>query len=385
MIRVGILRESYQGERRVALTPKMIPVLREFGGEVRVESGAGEAAGFGDDAYAGSLAQIVSRDEASSSDVLLQVRTPAANPVEGRKDFDRLHEGQVIIGLADPLSGGRVLHELAARSVTLFALELLPRIARAQEMDVMTSMASLAGYKAVLMAADALPRVFPMMITAAGTLAPARVLVVGAGVAGLQAIATARRLGALVLAYDIRPEVKEEVESVGGTFVTLPLAAADASDERGYARALGESFYAQQRAEMGRVVAQSNVVITTASVPGRSAPKLVTREMVESMSRGSVIVDLAAPSGGNCELTKPDQAVEHRGVFVLGPTNVPAEVAFDASQLYARNVTAFLRHLIVDGVLRVSLGDPITRETLVMTEGKIVHPRVLAQLEEGRT
>ena len=269
------------------------------------------------------------------------------------------------------------IEALAARGVNLFALELLPRTSRAQSMDVLSSMATVAGYKAVLIAAERLPKMFPMMVTAAGTVMPAKVLVIGAGVAGLQAIATSRRLGAVVTAYDVRPEVKEEIESLGARFAEIALETGDAQDERGYAKALGEDFYERQRALMSRLVEDADVVVTTAAVPGGTAPRLVTATMVDAMAAGSVIVDLAAASGGNCELTQADTVVEHRGVSVLGPTNLPATVPFHASQMYGRNITAFLMNLIVDGKLHVDLEDEVVRETLVARDGAIVHARLL--------
>jgi NAD(P) transhydrogenase subunit alpha len=347
---------------------------------VRIETGAGEAAGFTDAAYqAKGAAAGASRDDVFAAEVLLCVRAGGGG-VEAGGDLDRLRPGRVVIGLADPLGSPAAAHLLAARGVTLFALELLPRITRAQTMDVLSSQATVAGYKAVVLAAQVASKMFPKLTTAAGTLAPVRAFVIGAGVAGLQAIATARRLGAVVEAYDVRPAVKEQVQSLGGKFVELPVETGEAEDTGGYARAQDEGFYRRQRELMGRVVAASDIVITTALVPGRRAPVLVTREMVESMAPGSVVVDLAAEQGGNCEVTRPDQAVEVKGVTVLGPTNLPASVPHHASQMYARNVSSFLRHLIRDGALRVDPEDEITRETLVCRDGKVVHPRVLEAL-----
>ena len=269
------------------------------------------------------------------------------------------------------------IRSIAERGVTLFSLELMPRITRAQSMDILSSMATIAGYKAVLLAADALPKMFPMMMTAAGTIAPARVFVLGAGVAGLQAIATSRRLGAIVHAYDVRPAVREQVESLGGKFVQLDLETSSAEDAGGYAKALGDDFYRKQREMMFRVVAESDVVITTAAVPGKKAPILVTTAMVEGMSSGAVVFDLAAERGGNCELTRPGETVVHNGVTILGPLNLPAMVPHHASQLYAKNISTFLLHLVHKGALAVNLADEITAGTLVATEGKVVHPTVL--------
>ncbi len=375
---VGVVRESFPGERRVALVPASVRALAGAGLQTIVESGAGADAGFPDAPYADAGATVVGTrlEVVGAADVLTQVRTPGANVDRGRDELDRLRSSQIVIGLADPLSGNRILEELALRGVTLFALELMPRIARAQSMDVLSSMATVAGYKAVLLAAATLPRMFPLLMTAAGTITPARVLVVGAGVAGLQAIASARRLGATVEAYDVRPAAKEQVESLGARFVELPLEATSAEDAGGYARAQGEDFYRRQREMMTRVVAASDVVITTAAVPGKKAPVLVTREMLAGMPSGSVIVDLAAERGGNCELTEPDRTVTAHGVTILGPTNLPSTVPFHASQMFSKNLSTFLLHLVRDGRLRIDLDDPITRETLVARGGELVHPAV---------
>ncbi len=382
---VGVPRETFPGERRVALVPALLPGLTRAGLEVLVETGAGTEAGFTDEAYtdkgttiAGSRAELFSR-----ADVILQVRAPGSNPEEGRKDLELLREGQVVIGFCDPLLSLEITRALAERGVTLFSMELMPRITRAQSMDALSSMATIAGYKAVLLAANTLPRMFPMMMTAAGTLAPARVFVVGAGVAGLQAIASARRLGAVVEAYDVRPAVREQVESLGGKFVELELDTGEAEDAGGYAKELGEDFYRKQREMMLRVVAGSHVVITTAAIPGKKAPILVTREMVEGMEPGSVIVDLAAERGGNCELTRPGETVDHDGVTILGPLNIPATVPYHASQMYAKNITTFLLHLVEEGELTLDTDDEITAGTLVTRGGRVVHPRVLELLGSG--
>jgi len=375
---VGVTRETYPGERRVALVPAVIPSLAKAGCQVLLETGAGAAAGFHDASYTEREAKTaLSRDEVfGAAEVVLQVRAYGANQKAGRGDLARLRRGQFLIGLFEPLSSGEAAREVAATGASLFALELMPRITRAQRMDVLSSMATIAGYKAVLLAAQALPKMFPMLMTAAGTVNPARVLVLGAGVAGLQAIATARRLGGVVEAYDVRPEVKEQVESLGARFVDLPVEAADAQDEAGYARAQDESFYRRQRDLLSKVVARCDVVITTAAVPGRKAPVLITTDMVAGMPPGSVIVDLAAERGGNCQATRPGETVVEGGVTILGPLNLAAEVPHDASQMYARNVTAFLLHLVKDGALRLNLEDEITRETLVTHDGRVVHSRV---------
>ena len=393
-MKIGVPKETFPGERRVALVPAVLPALNKLDIEVVVEAGAGEAAGFPDRTYAQHHATIASRDEVFRCDVIAQVRAPGANPVHGSADTARLGPGQVIVGFADPLAAFDSARAVAARGARLVAMELVPRITRAQSMDALSSMATIAGYKAVIVAASALPRLFPMLNTAAGTVAAARVFVVGAGVAGLQAIATAKRLGARVEAYDVRPDVKEQIQSVGARFVELPLESADAEDKGGYAKAQDESFYRRQREMMLKTVASSDVVITTAAIPGRRSPVLVTADMVAAMQPGSVIVDLAAERGGNCELTRADETVLANGVTILGPTNLPATVPYHASQLYARNVVTLVQHLVrraagPDGKLTgppglvIDLEDEITREILVTDGGNVVHPRVRAA-EDGR-
>ena len=375
---VGIPKETFPGERRVALIPAQVPSLTKAGLEVVVETGAGEAACLPDSEFQEKEARIAAaRAEVfSAADVILQVRTLGANPEAGRGDLELFRPEQTLLGFCEPLSAGEEMKELAVRGVTVLSLELMPRISRAQSMDALSSMATITGYKAVLLAADRLPRMFPMLMTAAGMIAPARVFVVGAGVAGLQAIATANRLGAVVQAYDVRSAVKEEVESLGAKFVELPLEAADSEDAGGYAKDLGEDFYRRQREMMGRVVAESDVVITTAAVPGKQAPVLITREMVDGMAPGSVIVDVAAEQGGNCELTRAGETVVENGVNVIGPLNLPSTIPYHASQMYARNIATFLLHLIQDGRLHLDIEDEIARETLVARGGEIVHPRV---------
>jgi NAD(P) transhydrogenase subunit alpha len=281
-----------------------------------------------------------------------------------------------VIGMCDPLSSPEACREAADRGATLFSLELVPRITRAQSMDVLSSQANIAGYRAVLVAATALPRILPMMTTAAGTVTPAKALVLGAGVAGLQAIATAKRLGAQVSAYDVRPAVKEQVQSLGAKFVELPLETGTSETAGGYAKAMGDEFYAKQRELLGKVVADSDIVVCTALIPGQKAPVLVTRDMVAKMRPGSVIVDMAAERGGNCEGSAPDQTVVLDGVTILGPTNLAAEVPFHTSQLYARNISTFLMHLVKSGLPDVSLDDEICRDTLVARGGQLVHPKV---------
>lgn len=376
-MKAGVPRETYPDEHRVALVPGVLASLTKAGIEVLVEAGAGERAGFTDAAFRDKGAQIVSRaDIFAQSDVVLQVRGLGANRDSGHADLSAMRREQALIAFLDPLGSPEAARELAATGVSAFSIELMPRITRAQSMDALSSQATIAGYKAVIIAAGELPRMFPMMMTAAGTLSPARVFVLGAGVAGLQAIATARRLGALVEAYDVRPAVKEQVESVGAKFVELPLETAGAEDKGGYAVAQDESFYRRQRETLGRVVTGTDVVITTAAIPGKKSPVLITREMVETMQPGSVIVDLAAERGGNCEVTRPDQMVELKGVKVLGPTNLPATVPYHASQMYAKNITTFLLHLVKEGKLHIDTEDEITRETLVTRDGEVAHQRV---------
>jgi len=378
---VGIPKETFPGERRVALIPSAIPTLTRAGLDILVETSAGDNAGFSDKAYKESGASIAlsHKEVFVSSDIILQVRAIGANPDAGRSDIELMKPGQVLIGFLDPLTASMMIRETAAKGVTAFAIEFIPRISRAQSMDALSSMASVAGYKAVLLAAERLPRMFPMLMTAAGTVSPARVFVIGAGVAGLQAIATSRRLGAVVEAYDVRPTVRQEVESLGARFVELPLDTAGGGDAAGYARALGEDFYRRQRELMSLVVSRNDVVITTAAVPGKKAPLLITREMVAGMAPGSVIVDLAAERGGNCESTRPGDTVVEHAVTILGPVNLTSTVPYHASQLYAKNISSFLLHLIKDGELKIDLEDIIIRDTMIMQGGKVVHPKIIGE------
>ncbi len=377
---VGVPRETFQGERRVALAPTALAPLKKIGCELLVESGAGAAAGFADEDYKEAGACLVaSRPQLlAEAEIVLQVRALGANPDGYDADLRLAQRDAVLIGMMDPLSSPEPVAAAARSGITTFALELIPRITRAQAMDVLSSQASLAGYKAVLLAADALPKIFPMMMTAAGTITPSRVLVIGAGVAGLQAIATAKRLGAVVSGYDVRPAVKEQVESLGARFVQLEMESAEGSG--GYARAMDAAYYARQAELITPVVADQDVVITTAAIPGRKAPTLVTRGMVEAMRPGSVVVDLAAERGGNCELTRPGETVLHEGVAILGPLNLPASLPYHASQLYSKNITTFLAPLIKEGALKVDLEDEITRETLLTRDGEVVNARVRERL-----
>jgi len=375
---IGVPKESFPGERRVALVPIAVPTLIKAGCDVVVEAGAGTAAGYLDAGYVEKGAKIAAgREEVvRTSDVIVQVLFYGSNDITGRADLPLLRSGQVLIGFLRPLGSVETVQEIAATGAIAFAVELIPRITRAQSMDALSSMATICGYRAVLLAASTLPKIFPMLTTAAGTITPARVLIVGAGVAGLQAIATARRLGAVTSAYDLRPSVKEQVQSLGGRFVELPIEAADAEDARGYAKAQDENFYRRQRELLGRVVAESDVVITAAVIPGKKSPILVTREMVEGMAPGSVIVDLAAERGGNCEFTRSGEVVVEHGVSIIGYINLASTVPYHASQMYARNLAAFLLHLVKDGKLQLNLDDEIVRETLVTRDGEIVNSRV---------
>jgi len=374
---IGTVKETFEGERRVALTPHVLSQLTKAGCEILIETGAGLEAGYTDAEYADRGARLVSRAEVfESATVVAQVRGYGANPEAGAADLDSMRRDQIVIAAYEPLTAKEEVQKIAQRGVTLFALELVPRITRAQSMDILSSMATIAGYKAVLLAAAHLPKMFPMMMTAAGTIKPAKVFVVGAGVAGLQAIASARRLGAKVEAYDLRPAVREQVESLGGKFVEMELDTGKSEDAGGYAKAMDEDFYRRQREMMARVVAENDVVITTAAVPGRKAPMLVTKEMVQGMAAGSVIVDLAAERGGNCELTQPGQTVEEGGVSILGPVNLPATVPYHASQLFSKNVATFLLSLIKDGQLNLDMEDEVIRETAVTRGGEICNTRV---------
>ena len=375
---VGVPRESFPGERRVAMVPAAVPSLTKAGLEVAIEAGAGMEAGYLDADYAAKGAKVLAtRQEVfAAADVIIQVLSYGSNDKTGEADVPLYRPNQVLIGFLRPLGSLETLQKIAAKSVTAFSVELMPRTTRAQSMDALSSMATISGYKAVIVAADTLPRLFPMMTTAAGTITPARVFIIGCGVAGLQAIATARRLGAVVSAYDLRPAVKEQVQSLGGRFVELPIEAKDAQDARGYATAQGEDFYKRQRELLGKVVAESDVVITAAVIPGKKSPILVTKEMVAGMAPGSVIVDLAAERGGNCELTKPAEQVLEHGVTIMGSINLASTVPYHASQMYARNVTTFLLHLVKDGKLQLNPQDEIVRDTLLTHGGEIVNARL---------
>jgi len=375
---VGVPRESFPGERRVALVPAAIPNLIKAGLEVVVEAGAGAAAGYPDADYTAKGAKITA-DRAEvfrAADILVQILCYGSNDKTGKADLPLFRNGQTLIGFLRPLGSIETIQEIASKGVTSFSVELMPRTTRAQSMDVLSSMGTICGYKAVVLAADTSRRIFPMLTTAAGTITPCRVFVIGAGVAGLQAIATARRLGAVASAYDLRPAAKEQVQSLGGRFVELPIEAKDAEDARGYARAQDETFYKRQRELLGKVVAESDVVISAAVIPGKKPPILVTKEMVASMAPGSVIVDLAGERGGNCELTRPGEIVVEHEVTIIGWFNLASTVPYHASQMYARNVTAFLLHLVKDGKLQLNTDDEIIRETMLTRSGEVVNARV---------
>jgi len=374
-MKAGVLKETWPGETRVAVVPGVVPALVKAGVEVVVEPGAGDAAGFPDAQFAEKGAALAGPDRVlADATLLLSVRS-----FSGGQDADaiaRLQPRHVVIGFLDPLQRPEGARALAARGVTSFALELVPRISRAQSMDALSSTATMVGYKAVLLAANSLPRMMPMMMTAAGTVAPARVFVIGAGVAGLQAIATARRLGAVVEAYDVRPAVKEQIHSLGAKFVELPLETAGAEDKGGYAKAQDEGFYRRQRELLAKVVADSDVVISAAAVPGKKAPVLVTGEMLRSMRPGSVVVDLAAEQGGNCEASEPGKDVVRDGVRVLAPISLATTIPHHASQLYARNVANFVVNMVKKGELQLDAGDEIVRDSMLTRGGEVVHPRV---------
>jgi NAD(P) transhydrogenase subunit alpha len=374
---VSVPKETVPGERRVALVPELTAKLKKAGLEVVVESGAGSAAGFPDGAYTDSGARLT-RDVFGPADVVLKVQPPTPQEV------GRIREGATLIGFLQPYSNAAGIQALGGRGVTAFAMELMPRITRAQSMDALSAMSTVAGYRAVLLAANSLPKLFPLLMTAAGTITASRVFVIGAGVAGLQAIGTAKRLGAVVEAYDTRPAVKEQVESLGAKFTELGLETSAAEAKTGYAKAQSEEFYRQQREVMAKCVAAADAVITTALVPGQRAPILITAEMVQGMRPGSVVIDLAAEQGGNCALTEPGREVVKHGVLINGPINLPSTIPFHASQMYARTVTNYLLHLVKDGQIRLDLDDELTRGPLVTHQAQIVHEAIKAALAAPR-
>ena len=375
-MKLAVFKETFPGERRVAIIPANVAHLAKAGIDVLIEAGAGHEAGFSDAAYTDKGAKVGTGQELFDAEIIAQVRSLGANKDEGRRDLSQFRPGQIVIGMCDPLGEPAASKEVANTGATLFGLELIPRITRAQSMDVLSSMATIAGYRAVLLAAIELPKMFPLLMTAAGTLTAARVFIIGAGVAGLQAIATARRLGGVVQAYDVRPACREQVESLGGKFVELEIDASESEDKGGYAKAMDEEFYRRQRELMATVVAESDVVISTAAIPGRQSPLLVTADAVTGMADGGVIVDLAAERGGNCELSEADTRVEEHGIVILGPTNLPSEVPNHASQMFSNNVTKFLLNLVKDSVVDLNFDDEIIRETLVAYEGELLNARM---------
>ena len=370
---VSIPKETFPGEQRVALVPELVPKLTKAGLEVIVQCGAGESAGFFDAEYEGKGARL-EEEVFGKADILLKVQPPTID------EIDRMNEDSFLISFLQPYTNTTAIKALVARRITAFSMEFMPRITRAQSMDALSAMSTVAGYKAVLIAASRLPKFFPLLMTAAGTVTPARVFVIGAGVAGLQAIGTARRLGAVVEAYDTRPAVKEQVESLGAKFAEMDLAAKDAEDKSGYAQAQSEEFYQKQQEMMFKYVAAADVVIPTALVPGQRAPILITEEMVRGMRPGSVIVDLAAEQGGNCALTEPGRDIVKHGVIIIGPMNLPSTVPFQGSEMYARTVTSYLVHLLKDGKPHLDLDDELTRGPLVTHRGEIVHEVIKARL-----
>lgn len=381
---VAVPKEAYPGERRIALIPQTVPALIKAGLEVAVEAGAGEGVNSQDADFEAQGARVEQDRHRllSQADIVLMVRGPGSDPDFPAADLDALKQGALLIGFLEPLAEPDIMKELAQRKLTVFAMELMPRTTLAQSMDALSSMATIAGYKAVLAAADASPKLFPMFMTAAGTITPSRVFVLGAGVAGLQAIATARRLGAVVEAFDIRPVVKEQVESLGAKFIQLELETQDAEDAGGYATAQSEDFYRRQQQLMAERIQSSDVVITTAAVPGKRSPVLISEEVVAGMRPGSVIVDIAAEKGGNCAVTKPGEKIVHKGVTVIGPLNLPAQVPVHASQMYAKNISSFLLHIVKEGKLELDLQDEITKAALVAHGGELVHQTVLDALKQ---
>lgn len=363
----GVAKETVKGERRVALIPDSIQKIKQM--TIEVEHDAGDEAGFSDSSYVEAGARVVpdSKTLYQDADLVMKIRPPS--PAEA----GRFREETALVSYLYPLNNLEAMRKLAERRVTAFALDLMPRISRAQAMDTLSSQANLAGYRAVTMAADALPKLFPLMMTAAGTIAPARVFVLGAGVSGLQAIATAHRLGAVVEAYDVRPTVKEQIESLGAKFVELPIQAQDAQTTGGYAKAQSDEFYRKQQELLAEHTKMADVVIATALVPGKKAPNLISEEAVKGMRPGSVIIDLAAEQGGNCSLTEPGKTVVKYGVIIKGPLDVPSSMAHQASQLFSRNMTAFLAALVKDGSLNLDMKDQVVKDPMVLLKGEAVY------------
>jgi NAD(P) transhydrogenase subunit alpha len=384
-MRVAVPLETIDGEKRVALVPDVIPQLLKIGHTVVVQAGAGMKAGFPDDAYRAAGATIEKDSPATyaGSDLVLKIQRPTTDGAVS--ELSLLGPGVTLIGLLQPSGDPEIFEELAAIGVNACSMELVPRTTRAQMMDVLSSQSTVAGYKAVLIAANALQKFFPMLMTAAGTVKPARVLVIGAGVAGLQAIATARRIGAVVEAFDTRPVVKEQVQSLGATFVELPVDTHDAQDAGGYARELSEDHIRKEKELIHERAKLADVIITTALVPGRRAPLLVTKETVAAMKPGSVIVDLAGEQGGNCELTVPGETVERNGVIIIAPLHISSELAFHASHMYAKNISALVTHLTKDGKLNLDFSDDITSAVCVTAGGQVRNPAILQRLSQATT
>ena len=382
---VAVPKESYPGETRVALVPASVPPLVKAGLDVAVEAGAGAASIHADAEYEAQGARIVA-DRAellAQADILLMVRGPGDYPGYPLDELDACKKGAALIAFLDPLGQPEAMRAAASRGLTLLSMELMPRITRAQSMDALSSMATVAGYKAVIEAAGLAPTMFPMLMTAAGTLKPTKVFVLGAGVAGLQAIATAKRLGAVVEGYDIRTEVREQIESLGAKFVEIKVDVETKTGAGGYAAAQSKEYYERQQQLLGEHLAGVDVIVTTAAVPGRKAPVLITEAMLQGLRPGTVIVDLAAERGGNCAVTEAGRLVDYRGVKILGPVNVPAQAPVHASQMYSRNIQTFLSHLVKNGEMALDASDEITAGTLVARAGEIVHPRLLEILEKG--
>ncbi len=366
---VGIVKELLDGEYRVAATPDTVKIFVAKGFAVAIESGAGVRAGFDDEAYRSAGATLVptAADVTAEASVLLRVAAPSIAEVESLKS------GTIVVSFLFPATALPLVGKMAEKGITAFAVDLIPRITRAQSMDALSAMSTIAGYKGALLAANALPKFFPMFMTAAGTIPPAKVFVIGAGVAGLQAIATCKRLGAIVEAFDVRPAVKEQVESLGARFVVMNIVSDETEDASGYAKEVSKDTHVKELELIATRMAKNDVVITTALIPGRPAPVLITKDMVKRMARGSVIIDLAAPNGGNCEATVPGKTVDVDGVTVIGPTSLLSEMAADASRMYSKNVAEFLLNLAPEGAIKLDLEDQIIRDTLVTHEGKISH------------
>ena len=371
---IGVPKEERAGETRVALSPTALPQLTKAGFDIVIESGAGDLAGYPDATFTDRGARIGSRDDVFAADVVAQVNVLGGDA--GSADLATLRQGQIVVGAVAPFARPELVKAIAGTGATLFALELVPRSTRAQSMDILSSQAAVAGYKAVLLAANAMPKMFPLLTTAAGTIAPAKVFIVGAGVAGLGAIATSRRLGALVEAYDVRPAAREEVESLGARFVELPLETGQEEGSGGYAKQLSEETIKKQQELMAKTVAASDVIITTAQVQGTTAPQIITTEMIKGMAPGSVIIDLAAEQGGNCEPTVAGETVDVDGVSVIGVVNLPGEIPVHASQLFGKNVANFMTLMVVDGKVDIDVDDDVIRESVVARGGDVVNNRV---------